>query len=258
MSPLRIIPCLDVRDGRVVKGVQFQGLRDLGDPVTLARLYQNQGAHELVLLDISATSEARNTRLETIQRVCQNISIPLTAGGGVRTLDDAKRLLDAGAARISIATAAVSRPGFIDELSAQFGSDKIVIAVDVRQRPPALDAHDDNPAWEVLVAGGKKQTDLDPIPWLIEIASRGAGEILLTSWDRDGTRQGFDLNLLSAAARSTTIPIIASGGAANAEHFAQAFHAGAHAVLAASIFHDGDYTVEKLRAQITQLGQSHQ
>ncbi|MFB6375446.1 MAG: imidazole glycerol phosphate synthase subunit HisF [Bradymonadaceae bacterium] len=250
MLTARIIPCLDVADGRVVKGVQFQELRDEGDPAELSFAYQDQGADEIVMLDVSATPEGRATRTETVERVREDIAIPLTVGGGVRSVEDAAALLSAGADKVAVNTAAVRNPEIIDELAEQFGSQCTVISVDARRRDPD-DTHD---GWEVVVHSGQRKTSRDAIDWVREIADRGAGEILLTSWDRDGTRSGYDLALLREAAEAVDVPIIASGGANGPDHFIEAFDAGADAVLAASIFHEGDWTVEAVKERLAEAG----
>ncbi len=241
----RIIPCLDVRDGRVVKGIQFQGLRDAGSPVELADAYQTQGADELVILDVSATPEGRAHQIETIEAVRKILSIPLTVGGGVRSVDDARRLLDAGADKVAVNTAAAKRPAILTELSEQFGSQCTVVSIDARR------GDDDN--WDVVIRSGTETTGRSAVDWAREAERRGAGEILLTSWDRDGTRSGYDLDLLEAVGDAVDIPTIASGGAANVEHLVDAFDAGADAVLAASIFHDGEYTVRELKRDLADL-----
>ncbi len=246
MLTVRIIPCLDVKHGRVVKGVKFQGLRDQGAPDELAAAYEAQGADEIVMLDVSATPEGRGTQLETVRKIRQRLSIPLTVGGGVRALDDAAHLLNAGADKVSINTAAVTNPDIVDQMAEQFGSQCTVIAVDARG--------DGQGSWEVVVSGGRKPTGIDAIEWIGDVYERGAGEILLTSWDRDGTRAGYDLDLLEAASTAVPIPIIASGGAAHARHLAEAFDAGADAVLAASIFHEGDYTVGQVKDELAERG----
>lgn len=235
MLTVRVIPCLDVRDGRVVKGVKFQGLRDAGCPVELAAEYERQGADELVILDVSATPTGRANQVETVQRVRERLSIPLTVGGGVRKVEDAGRLLDAGADKVGINTAAVERPEIITDIAERYGRQCTVVAVDA--------AAMDDGRWEVVVYSGKQRPGLDAIEWIKEAVERGAGEILLTSWDRDGTRSGYDLRLLAATAAAVNVPIIASGGAAHPNHLLEALQAGADAVLAASIFHDGDYRV---------------
>lgn len=248
MLTRRIIPCLDVRDGRVVKGVRFQGLRDSGDPAALAARYEAQGADELVMLDVSATPEGRGAAVETVARIRRVLGIPLTVGGGVRTLDDAARLLDAGADKIGINTAAVARPELIREAADRFGSQCIVIAIDAAGREGVPDA------WDVVVRSGMQRKPIDALEWACGAAELGAGEVLLTSWDRDGTRNGYDLALTSAVASAVSVPVIASGGAAGPEHLLAAFRAGAHAVLAASIFHDGLFTVAGVKSFLAENG----
>ena len=243
----RIIPCLDVRDGRVVKGVQFTGLRDAGSPVELAAAYESQGADELVILDVSATPKGRAHQVETIEAVRKTLSIPLTVGGGVRTVEDARRLLDAGADKVGVNTAAAVRPEILTELAQTFGSQCTVVSIDAR-------GNADGDGWEVVIRSGKEETGRDAITWAKEAARRGAGEILLTSWDRDGTRSGYDLKLLRAVSDAVDIPVIASGGAAHVEHLVDAFNAGADAVLAASIFHDGEYEVDELKVDLAKAG----
>ena len=247
MLTVRIIPCLDCRDGRVVKGVQFQGLRDAGSPAELAAAYEAQGADELILLDVSATPEGRANQVETVKRVRAELSIPLTVGGGVRVEDDAARLLDAGADKVSTNTAAVARPQLIDALATRFGSQCAVLAIDAKRNA-------DDTGWGVVVRSGSEGAGLDAIEWAAEAVDRGAGEILLTSWDRDGTRVGYDLSLLSAVSAAVNVPVIASGGADSPQHMIDALEAGAHAVLAASIFHDGDYTVGRVKAVLADAG----
>ena len=241
----RIIPCLDVKDGRVVKGVQFQGLRDAGDPVELAAAYEAQGADELCLLDVSATPEGRGNAVETVRAVRAVLSIPLTVGGGVRVADDAARLLDAGADKVGVNSAAVARPALLEELATRFGAQCTVLAIDAARK-------DDG--WVVVVKSGKERTGRDAVAWAVEGTTRGAGEVLLTSWDRDGTREGYDLELLEAVVGAVRVPVIASGGASLWQHLAMAIDAGASAVLAASIFHDGDTTVRQLKAQLYDIG----
>ena len=241
----RIIPCLDVRDGRVVKGVKFQELRDVGDPAERAALYEADGADEIVILDIAASPAAAATRVDTVRRVRERIHIPLTVGGGVRSVADAERLLDAGADRVSINTAAVRNPDLIDELADRFGSQCIVLAIDARRTA------DD---WEVLVVGGGEPTGLSAVAWAAEGAKRGAGEILLTSWDRDGTGEGYDLDLLAAIRAVVPCPVIASGGVGEVTDMADAIGAGADAVLAASLFHDDVHTVEGVKEELADLG----
>lgn len=247
MLKRRIIPCLDVKDGRVVKGVNFVGLRDAGDPVECAVAYQDAGADELVFLDITATTEDRDTLTELVERIAERVFIPFTVGGGIRTVDDMRRVLLAGADKVGINSAAVKRPEVIAEGADRFGSQCIVCAVDARKRT-------DGPGWEVYVAGGKKATGLDAIAWIQRVVELGAGEILLTSMDRDGTRDGYDLDLLREVTKHVDVPVIASGGVGNLTHLAEGIEAGAHAVLAASIFHFGDHTVDEARALMQARG----
>lgn len=242
----RIIPCLDVRDGRVVKGVKFQGLRDAGDPRELAARYEEQGADELVLLDVSATNEARRAHLHTIEAVRAELSIPLTVGGGVRTLEDAQHLLEAGADKVSINTAAVRDPELLTQMSEQFGRQCTVLAIDAIGK--------DGGGWSVVVRSGSEDVGWDAIDWAARGVDRGAGEILLTSWDRDGTKEGYDLELLRATSERVRVPVIASGGAAGAAHMAAGLEAGADAVLAASIFHFSTHTVQTLKDELAELG----
>lgn len=241
----RVIPCLDVRDGRVVKGVKFQGLRDAGDPVALASAYAAQGADELVVLDVSATPEGRGHALDVVRAVRQVLPLPLTVGGGVRAVADAEALLAAGADKVATNTAAVEQPGLLDELAGRFGCQCTILA---------LDAAANGDGWEVVVRSGRDRTGRDALEWATEAVDRGAGEILLTSWDRDGTGAGYDLELLAAMRRAVPVPIIASGGAAGPVHMADALRAGADAVLAATIFHDGHTTVADLKAELAGLG----
>ncbi len=252
MLTRRIIPCLDVCGGRVVKGVRFANLRDAGDPVERALLYQAHGADELVLLDVSATKESRAAQVETIAAVRAQLSIPLTVGGGVRTIDDARALLEAGADKISLNTAAAERPNLIREIAERFGRQCTVVAIDAAHTE--VDVHGESTAWELMTHAGTRRTGLDVIHWARETASLGAGEILLTSWDRDGTRSGYDTALLRAISSAVDIPIIASGGAATAQHMIDALQAGADAVLAAGIFHEGSITVETLKDILAQAG----
>lgn len=243
----RVIPCLDVKDGRIIKGVRFHGLRDAGSPVERAAVYEAQGADELVVLDVSATPEARDTGVEVIKEIRTRLGIPLTVGGGVRSHGDAGRLLDAGADKVAVNTAAVVDPPLLDALAARFGRQCVVIAVDAAARA-------DGPGWEVVVRSGSQRTGLDAVAWARAAEARGAGEILLTSFDRDGTRSGYDLELIRAVAGATRIPVIASGGASSAEHLRAALDAGADAVLAASIFHDNDITVGEIKAELARAG----
>lgn len=247
MATRRIIPCLDVRDGRVVKGVQFAGLRDAGCPIELAASYQEQGADELVILDVSATPEGRGNQLETVRAVRSLLSIPLTVGGGIRTLEDAARLLEAGADKVSMNTAAVARPELLSEVSNRFGRQCTVLAIDAAQSTA-------DESWEVVVYSGKSRPGKDAILWAQEAQQLGAGEILLTSWDRDGTRSGYDTRQLHAFSNAIQLPIIASGGADTPQHMLEAFRAGADAVLAASIFHDGDWTVRRIKKVLIEEG----
>jgi len=246
----RIIPCLDVTGGRVVKGVNFVGLRDAGDPVEIARRYDEQGADELCFLDITASSDGRDLILDMIEAVAAQVFIPLTIGGGVRSVADVRRLLNAGADKVSINTAAVLAPDLIAEASGKVGSQCIVAAIDAKRAPgssPTL------PRWEVFTHGGRRGTGLDALEWGRKVQQLGAGEILLTSMDRDGTRLGFDLELTRAFSDALAIPIIASGGVGSLEHMVQGVTAGhADAVLAASIFHYGEYTVRQAKEQMAQ------
>lgn len=246
----RIIPCLDVSNGRVVKGVRFQGLRDAGDPVECARRYEEQGADELCLLDVSATPEGRGNALETVAAVRAALGIPLTVGGGVRVLEDAERLLSAGADKVAVNSAAVERPGLLTEINTRLGAQCTVLALDAAR----VDAADPATGWEVTVHGGRTRTGRDAIRWAIDAAAAGAGEILATSWDRDGTGEGYDTELLGALAAAVRVPIIASGGARTPAHMRTALDAGASAVLAASIFHDAETTVAEVKRDLAALG----
>jgi imidazoleglycerol phosphate synthase cyclase subunit len=243
----RVIPCLDVRDGRVVKGVRFQGLRDAGSPPELAAAYEAQGADELVMLDVSASPEGRATALDTVRAIRAVLSIPLTVGGGVRAATDAARLLDAGADKVAANTAAFESPALLADMARRFGRQCTVLALDAAW-------NDDARRFEVVVLSGTRRTGRDAVHWAREATERGAGEILLTSWDRDGTRKGYDLELTSAIARAVDVPVIASGGADRAQHLIDALRAGADAVLAASIFHDGDLTVAKVKDELAAAG----
>ena len=243
----RIVPCLDVRDGRVVKGVRFQHLRDAGDPAAQGALYESQGADEIVVLDVAASPEGRATQIETVERVRWAIRIPLTVGGGVRSVDDARRLLAAGADKVSVNTAAVQRPALLSELATEFGSQCVVLAIDARRTGA-------EGRWEALAFGGREPGRPDAVAWAREGACLGAGEILLTSWDRDGTRLGPDVELLQAVAGAVRVPVVASGGIGERAHVAQAFRAGADAVLAASVFHDGEDTVDGIKADLSLRG----
>jgi len=245
MLSRRIIPCLDVRDGRVVKGVQFGNLRDAGSPVELAAAYEAQGADELVLLDVAATPAAREAQPDTIAAVREVLSIPLTVGGGVRSVADAARLLDAGADKVGVNTAAVRDPSLLTLLAERFGRQCVVLACDAAASPSG---------WEVVVRSGSERTGRDVVAWCVEAEKRGAGELLLTSWDRDGTRDGYDLELLHRVNTSVNVLLIASGGAAGPAHLIEALQAGADAVLAASIFHSGDHDVATLKAELADAG----
>ena len=240
MLAKRIIPCLDVRDGRVVKGVNFVNIRDAGDPVELAKYYSDQGADELVFLDITATHEARKTVADVVERTAEQVFVPLTVGGGIRTLDDFRELLRAGADKISVNSAAVARPELITEAAERFGSQCVVLAVDARSRGDGT--------WEVVVAGGRKPTGLDLLEWVKKGEALGAGEILLTSMDADGTKAGFDLPMTKAVTEAVGIPVIASGGCGSLSHFAEVFEeTGCDAALAASLFHFGELTVPQVK-----------
>ena len=245
MLKSRIIPCLDVDNGRVVKGIKFQNLRDAGCPVELARHYEEQGADELVVLDVSATREARLAMLETVESVRKQLSIPLTVGGGVGSVDDAEKLLNAGADKISINSAAVRNPALINEMSNRFGAQCTVVAIDARMS---------DGKFQVLTRSGTNPEPIDAVQWAVESQQRGAGEILLTSFDRDGTRSGYDLPMLSAVTNACSLPVIASGGADSVTHMVEAFDHGAHAVLAASIFHDGNLTVGDVKRKLADFG----
>ncbi len=248
MLSARVIPCLDVDRGRVVKGVNFVGLRDAGDPVELAVRYDEEGADELVFLDITASSDGRDTMVDVARRTAEHLFIPFTIGGGVRSVEDARRLLRAGADKVSVNTAAVERPSLIAEIAAEFGAQCVVCAIDARARS-------DRSGWEVYVHGGRTPTDLDAVAWAEQAERAGAGEILLTSMDRDGTRDGFDLPLTRAVTTAVGIPVIASGGVGSLDHLADGVLAGgADAVLAASIFHFGEHTIAEAKAAMAARG----
>jgi len=247
MLAKRIIPCLDIKDGRVVKGVNFVNLRDAGDPVEQARLYDEQGADELVFLDISATNEGRQTTRELVGRVADTVFMPLTVGGGIRSVDDMRNLLLAGADKVSVNSAAVSGPKLLSEGAARFGAQCIVLAIDARRRSGSS-------GWEVFVNGGRVPTGLDAIEWVVRGVELGAGEILITSMDADGTLAGYDLELTRAMAEAVSVPIIASGGAGIPSHFADVLTIGkADAALAASLFHDGKLLIHDLKQQLQML-----
>jgi cyclase len=248
MLTKRIIACLDVHGDRVVKGVQFAQLKDAGDPADLAKLHSQSGADEIVLLDISAANEGRATLLETVRRTARQLFIPFTVGGGIRTLEDAAAVFSAGADKISVNTAALSDPTLITRIAARFGSQAVVIAVDAKRCP-------DNPHWQVFTHGGRRGTGRDVLEWAREAEGRGAGEILLTSMDRDGTAAGFDCELTRTVSDSVGIPVIASGGAGGAEHFVEVFRSGhADAALAASIFHYGLRDLGELKQSLSSAG----
>src|SRR5215218_2544296 len=242
----RVIPCLDVDKGRVVKGVEFVNLRDAGDPVELAVRYQDEGADEIVFLDITASHERRETAAELARRCADDVFIPFTIGGGIRSAADAQAVLDAGADKVSVNSAAVARPELLDELSDVFGVQCVVLAIDAKARADG--------GWEVFVAGGRTPTGRDVLDWAREGLRRGAGEILLTSMDRDGTEHGYDLGLTSAVAGAVDVPVIASGGAGNLQHLADALQAGADAALAASIFHYGQHSVGEAKRFLADAG----
>lgn len=243
----RVIPCLDVDAGRVVKGTQFINLRDAGDPVQLASFYDAEGADEVVFLDITATSDKRATVAELARRTADDVFVPFTIGGGIRSVADAQAVLDAGADKVAVNSAAVQRPELVDELASVFGAQCVVLAIDARRR-------NGPEAWEVHVAGGRTATGRDAIAWAREGSERGAGEVLLTSMDRDGTEHGYDLALTGAVADAVAVPVIASGGAGELSHLADALRAGADAVLCASIFHYGQFTVRQAKEAIAEAG----
>ncbi len=247
MLAKRVIPCLDVNAGRVVKGINFVGLRDAGDPVEISRRYDDQGADELTFLDITASSDNRDLILNVIGRVAEQVFIPLTVGGGVREVQDVRRLLNAGADKVSINTAAVTNPQLVADAANRYGSQCIVVAIDAKRG--------NNGYWEVFTHGGRNATGLDAVEWAIKLTQLGAGEILLTSMNRDGTKQGFDLELTRAVADAVAVPVIASGGVGNLQHLADGITiGGADAVLAASIFHYGEYTVQEAKRYMAERG----
>jgi cyclase len=246
---VRVIPCLDVDQGRVVKGVRFLDLVDAGDPVALAARYDAEGADEVVFLDITASADARDTIVEVARRTAEEVFIPFTVGGGVRTVDDARRLLRAGADKIGVNTAAVNRPGIVDELAREFGAQCVVVAIDARRRPNG------GAGWQVYTHGGRTPVERDAVGWAVECERRGAGEILLTSMDRDGTRDGYDLELTRAVVDAVGVPVIASGGVGTLDHLVDgAVAGGADAVLAASIFHFGEHTVAEAKEHLATHG----
>ena len=247
----RIIPCLDVDDGRVVKGVQFVDIRDAGNPVEVARGYDEQGADEITFLDITASHEKRDTTLHMVEEIASEVFIPLTVGGGIRTVEDIRRLLNAGADKVGINTAAVHNPEFVKEAAEKFGSQCIVAAIDAKQ----VSKKNEPLRWEIFTHGGRKETGLDAVEWAKKMVSYGAGEILLTSMDRDGTKNGFDLPLTKAISDGVSVPGIASGGVGNLQHLADGvIKGGADAVLAASIFHFGEYSIEQAKRFMVEQG----
>ena len=253
MLKKRIVPCLDVKAGRVVKGVKFENLRDVGDPAELAARYAQEGADEVVFLDIGASKEERKTTLDVVRRTAEVLFVPLTVGGGIRTIDDVQDALNAGADKVSMNTAAVLRPDLVREASERFGAQCVVVAIDAKRKGGVRGALP--PEWEVYTHGGSKSTGLDAVRWAKQVAALGAGEILLTSMDRDGTRDGFDLDLTRAVVDASGIPVIASGGAGSAEHMAAALVEGrADAALAASIFHDRELTVAQVKKACADRG----
>src|SRR3954471_23070897 len=244
---IRIIPCLDVDAGRVVKGTQFTNLRDAGDPVELAALYDREGADEIVFYDITASHENRDTAIALARRAAEEVFVPYTIGGGVRTVSDMRAMLRAGADKVSVNSAAVRTPDLVNEGAERFGSQCVVLSVDVRRR-------EGGPGWEVYLNGGRLNTEMDAIAWLVEGEKRGAGEFVLNSMDADGTESGYDLDLISEVASKTTLPIIASGGAGHPEHMVSAVRAGASAVLAASIFHFDEWSITEVKDRLREAG----
>ncbi|MEY3807530.1 MAG: hypothetical protein RI893_506 [Pseudomonadota bacterium] len=247
----RIIPCLDVDNGRVVKGVKFVDIRDAGDPVEIARRYDREGADEITFLDITATQDNRDTIVHVVEQVASEVFIPLTVGGGIRTLDDIRRMLNAGADKVGINSAAVFNPDFVREAAERFGSQCIVVAIDAKK----VSSGDESDRWEIFTHGGRKATGIDAIAWAKKMVAYGAGEILLTSMDRDGTRAGFDLPLTRSLSAAVTVPVIASGGVGTLEHLAEGIILGkADAVLAASIFHFAEYSIEQAKRHMASRG----
>ncbi|MEY3786431.1 MAG: hypothetical protein RLZ75_636 [Pseudomonadota bacterium] len=247
----RIIPCLDVDNGRVVKGVQFVDIRDAGDPVEIARRYDREGADEITFLDITATHHERNTMVHVVEQVASEVFIPLTVGGGIRTLDDIRTMLNAGADKVGINSAAIFRPEFVREAAERFGSQCIVVAIDAKK----VSADGEPNRWEIFTHGGRKPTGIDAVEWAVKMVEFGAGEILLTSMDKDGTKSGFNLPLTRAVSEAVSVPVIASGGVGNLDHLAEGILEGkADAVLAASIFHFGEYTIEQAKRHLRSRG----
>ena len=246
MLSARVIPCLDVDNGRVVKGVKFKEIRDAGDPVLVAKAYEEQGADELVFLDITASSDDRNTMIDVVRKTAETCFMPLTVGGGIRNVQNIREMLLAGADKVSLNTAAILNPNIINEASEKFGNQCIVVAIDAKQK---------GKCWSVYTHGGRKITQLDAIEWAKEVVDRGAGEILLTSMDRDGTKEGYDIDLTSAISESVDVPVIASGGVGNPTHMAEGINLGkASAVLVASIFHFGEFTISETKSVMKQHG----
>jgi cyclase len=245
---VRVIPCLDVDAGRVVKGVNFVQLRDAGDPVEMAKVYDEQGADELTFLDITASSAARETTFDVVGQTAEQVFIPLTVGGGVRSVDDVDRLLRAGADKVGINTGAIARPDVIDEIAQRFGNQVLVLSVDARR------ASDQPSGFEVTTHGGRQSAGIDALTWVHEAAERGVGEILLNSMDADGTKNGYDVEMIHAVRERASVPLIASGGAGRVEHFVEAIEAGADAVLAASVFHFGELTIGEVKAALRAAG----
>lgn len=247
----RIIPCLDVDNGRVVKGVQFVDIRDAGDPVEIARRYDREGADEITFLDITATHHERNTMVHVVEQVASEVFIPLTVGGGIRALDDIRTLLNAGADKVGINSAAIFRPEFVREAAERFGSQCIVVAIDAKK----VSADGEPNRWEIFTHGGRKPTGIDAVEWAVKMVEFGAGEILLTSMDKDGTKSGFNLPLTRAVSEAVSVPVIASGGVGNLDHLAEGILEGkADAVLAASIFHFGEYTIKQAKQHMAARG----
>ena len=247
----RIIPCLDVENGRVVKGVNFVDIRDAGDPVEIAMRYNEQGADELCFLDITASHEGRDTTVHTVEQIAEHVFIPLTVGGGIRAVEDIRTMLNAGADKVSINTAAIHNPELVRESAQRFGSQCIIVAIDAKR----VDDVEGQPRWEIFTHGGRKPTGIDAVAWAVRMAELGAGEILLTSMDRDGTKNGFELGVTRAITDAVEIPVIASGGVGTLDHLVDGvIHGGADAVLAASIFHFGEYTVPQAKAYMAQHG----
>lgn len=248
---IRVIPCLDVDQGRVVKGVNFQNLRDAGDPVELAERYSEESADEITFLDVSASKEGRATMVQTVQRCAERVFVPLTVGGGVRSVTDVEQLLGAGADKVGVNTAAIADPDLIDRIAKRFGNQVLVISVDARRCPAGVETPS---GFEVTTHGGTRSTGIDALEWCREVTTRGAGEILLNSMDADGVKTGFDLEMLAQVRSQVAVPLIASGGAGKVEHFVQAVRAGADAVLAASVFHFGEIAISQVKTGLKEAG----